>query len=62
MLEGRATVTPTGAWASCRPVEIGAGDFVIFPDGMTSVWHVTEPILKHARKSQETQTEPQSAL
>ncbi len=40
---GRVTVTPTGQ----DPVEIVAGDFVIFPAGMSCVWDISEPISKH---------------
>merc|ERR1719210_2768895 len=47
ILEGEATVTPTGDWASCKPVSFAAGDLVTFPVGMTAVWDVKQPIKKH---------------
>ena len=47
VLKGHVTVTPTGQWAACKPAVVKAGDFVVFPDGMTCVWDVTEAIEKH---------------
>jgi len=47
LIEGEATVTPTGDWAACKPVSIGAGDFVTFPAGMTATWTITAPVKKH---------------
>ena len=47
ILEGEATVTPTGEWADVEEAEIEAGDLVTFPDGMTCVWDVRKPINKH---------------
>ena len=47
ILEGKVMITPTGEWASCKPTEVKAGDFCVFPDGMTCVWDVSEPINKH---------------
>lgn len=47
VLEGEVLVTLTGAWASCKPTKVEAGDLVVFPDGMTCVWDVTKPIKKH---------------
>jgi len=47
ILEGKVLITPTGAWAGCKPTEVKAGDFCVFPDGMTCVWDVSEPINKH---------------
>ena len=41
--EGRATVTPEGG----EPVDIGQGDFVTFPKGMSCTWDVQEPLTKH---------------
>eukprot|EP00438_Fugacium_kawagutii_P027409 Skav211998 [mRNA] locus=scaffold304:89100:94511:+ [translate_table: standard] len=38
VLEGEVLVTPTGAWASCKPTKVQKGDLVVFPDGMTCVW------------------------
>mmetsp|Transcript_52652 Transcript_52652/g.114871 ORF Transcript_52652/g.114871 Transcript_52652/m.114871 type:complete len:100 (+) Transcript_52652:173-472(+) len=49
ILQGSVLVTPTGHWASCRPIRIVAGDFAVFPDGMTCTWEVSEPIEKHYR-------------
>lgn len=47
ILEGKATVTPTGEWASCKPVSFEAGSLVTFPVGMTAIWDVKQPIKKH---------------
>ena len=47
ILKGKVLVTPTGEWASCMPTTVKAGDLVVFPDGMTCIWEVTEPIEKH---------------
>mmetsp|Transcript_117192 Transcript_117192/g.184339 ORF Transcript_117192/g.184339 Transcript_117192/m.184339 type:complete len:98 (+) Transcript_117192:72-365(+) len=47
ILEGEVTVTPTGEWGGCKPVTVGAGDYVTFPDGMTCTWDVTKKIKKH---------------
>ena len=47
VLKGKVLVTPTGSWASCKPTEVSAGDLVVFPDGMTCKWEVTEAIDKH---------------
>mmetsp|Transcript_16018 Transcript_16018/g.30186 ORF Transcript_16018/g.30186 Transcript_16018/m.30186 type:complete len:98 (-) Transcript_16018:76-369(-) len=47
VLEGEVMVTPTGAWSSCKPTKVEAGDLVVFPDGMTCVWDVTKAIKKH---------------
>ena len=47
MLKGKVLVTPTGKWSSCKPTEVKAGDYVIFPDGMTCTWDVTEAVEKH---------------
>ena len=30
-----------------RSVSFGAGDFVEFPKGLSCVWKVTKPVLKH---------------
>ena len=43
ILEGRVTVTPDNA----NSVEIKAGDYVIFPKGMSCTWEIHEPIRKH---------------
>ena len=42
-LEGRVVVTPEGG----APVEVGAGDLVTFPRGMSCTWKVLEPVRKH---------------
>lgn len=45
ILEGAATVTnETG-----QTFGFGAGDWVIFPQGMQCTWTVTQPIRKHYR-------------
>jgi uncharacterized protein len=43
VLEGRVVVTPDGG----EPVEIGPGDLVTFPRGMSCAWKVETPIRKH---------------
>lgn len=43
ILEGVVTVTPTDA----SPVKVRAGDLVIFPEGMSCHWDITEAIRKH---------------
>lgn len=45
ILEGRARVQPDGGEA----VEFGAGDLVVFPEGMKCTWEITSPIRKHYR-------------
>ncbi|WP_457637943.1 cupin domain-containing protein [Oceanithermus sp.] len=42
-LEGRVVITPEGG----EPVEVGAGDLVTFPRGMSCTWKVLEPVRKH---------------
>jgi len=42
-IEGRVIVTPDGG----EPVEVGAGDLVTFPRGMSCTWKVIEPVRKH---------------
>ncbi len=43
VLEGHVIVeTPDG-----KKVEFGAGDFVTFPQGLSCVWEIKEPIRKH---------------
>lgn len=39
-------VTPEGETES---VEFGAGDLVVFPDGMSCTWKVSEAVHKHYR-------------
>ena len=43
ILEGEVTVTPEGG----DPVDIGPGDLVIFPEGMSCTWHIRSAIRKH---------------
>lgn len=43
ILEGTASVRPEDGEA----VEFGAGDLVIFPEGMNCVWDIKSPIRKH---------------
>jgi len=42
-LEGAVTVTPNGG----EPVEVGAGDLVTFPQGLSCTWSVSQPVKKH---------------
>ncbi len=44
-LAGRVVVTPRGG----RPVEVGEGDLVTFPKGMTCTWKVHKAVRKHYR-------------
>ncbi|HID49223.1 MAG TPA: DUF861 domain-containing protein [Chromatiales bacterium] len=43
LLEGEVVVTPHGG----EPVRIGAGDLVIFPQGLSCTWEIHEPVRKH---------------
>lgn len=43
ILEGEIVVTPDGGEA----VTIVPGDYVIFPQGLTSMWQVTKQLKKH---------------
>ena len=43
ILQGQVFVTPTGG----ESVEINAGDFVEFPQGIECVWKITKDIRKH---------------
>lgn len=45
LIAGSVTVTPEGG----APVTITAGDYVIFPAGMSCVWDISEPVSKHYR-------------
>ena len=47
LLEGKVTVTPVGG----QPVKFGAGDLVIFPEGMNCRWDVHKAVRKHYRFS-----------
>lgn len=42
-LEGEVTVTPDGG----DPVQVGQGDFVTFPEGMSCVWHIKKDVKKY---------------
>jgi uncharacterized cupin superfamily protein len=44
-LEGDVVVTPRDG----DPVEIGGGDLVTFPAGMSCTWKVRRPVRKHYR-------------
>jgi uncharacterized cupin superfamily protein len=42
-LEGDVVVTPDGG----EPVEMGKGDFVTFPRGMSCTWKIRKDVRKH---------------
>ncbi|MBN2716823.1 MAG: cupin domain-containing protein [Deltaproteobacteria bacterium] len=42
-LEGEVVVTPEGG----EPVQIGKGDLVTFPKGMSCTWDIRKPVRKH---------------
>jgi len=42
-LEGDVAVTPDGG----EPVEMGKGDLVTFPTGMSCTWNIREDVRKH---------------
>ncbi len=42
-LEGDVVVTPEGG----DPVEMGKGDLVTFPQGMSCTWHIRGDVRKH---------------
>jgi len=42
LVEGDVTITHDGG-----SVSIGAGDYVVFPKGLSCVWNVTKPVKKH---------------
>ncbi|KAJ8442838.1 hypothetical protein Cgig2_016304 [Carnegiea gigantea] len=44
LLQGKVKVYPEG---SNEAVEIGAGDLVVFPKGMSCTWDVSEAVNKH---------------
>lgn len=44
-LEGDVVVTPDGG----KPVQMGQGDLVTFPAGMSCVWKVRKAVRKHYR-------------
>jgi len=43
ILQGEVQVTPKGG----APVSFGAGDLVIFENGLECTWHVIKPLKKH---------------
>jgi hypothetical protein len=45
ILEGDVIVTPENQ----PPVRFGKGDLVTFPEGMSCVWDIREPVRKHYR-------------
>ena len=42
LIEGEVTVEYDGG-----SVSFGAGDYVVFPEGLSCVWKVTKPVKKH---------------
>lgn len=44
-LTGQVVVTPDGG----DPVEMGAGDWVVFPAGLSCTWDIRQPVRKHYR-------------
>ncbi len=44
IIEGDVTVTPDDGRA---PATFGAGDFVVFPEGMSCTWEIRKPVKKH---------------
>lgn len=45
LLEGKVVVTPEDG----APVELAAGDLVVFPAGMSCQWDVSHAVRKHYR-------------
>ena len=43
ILEGDVEVTPDGG----APVQMGAGDLVTFPQGMSCTWNIRKDVRKH---------------
>ena len=43
LLKGKVTVTAKDG----KAVNFGAGDFVVFPKGLSCVWDIKEPVKKH---------------
>jgi len=43
ILEGEVAVT----YGDNKTASFGAGDYVIFPQGLACVWKVTKPVKKH---------------
>lgn len=44
-LEGEVVVTPDDG----EPAQVGKGDLVVFPVGMTCTWDIRRPVKKHYR-------------
>jgi len=42
LIEGEVTVSYTGG-----SVSFGAGDYVVFPKGLSCVWNVSKPVRKY---------------
>jgi len=42
IVEGEVTVKYDG-----ESISFGAGDYVIFPQGLSCIWEVTKPVKKH---------------
>ena len=42
-IEGEVIVTPDGG----EPVKMGKGDLVTFPEGMSCIWDIKQPVKKH---------------
>ena len=42
-LEGDVVVTPAGG----KPVQMGKGDLVVFPSGMSCIWKIRKNVKKH---------------
>lgn len=49
ILEGEVVVTPTDQRRFGPPATAKAGDYAIFPSGMSCTWAVSKPIKKHYR-------------
>ena len=48
LIEGEVTVTyDDPSRAGSGSVSFGAGDYVVFPQGLSCVWKVTAPVKKH---------------
>ena len=45
LLEGEVSVTPEDG----EPVDFGAGDLVVFPQGMSCTWTIRKAVRKHYR-------------
>ncbi|RAL43018.1 hypothetical protein DM860_009800 [Cuscuta australis] len=47
LLKGKVKVYPTPTGCDDKVVEIGAGDLVEFPEGLSCTWDVSEAVDKH---------------